>query len=157
MRLIAGLVAVAVSFYASPAFADWQYTKWGMTPNQVAVTSAGAVAVGPGDSGDRHPGATLDATGSYVSGEYRFKANFYFENGKLAEVRLQLLTDDPGNDNVKLRNSLQGQYGAPYENSGFIMTFHDQTKNNRVDLMTIPGSGARIVYRPLRDESASGL
>jgi hypothetical protein len=92
----------------------------------------------------------------YASGEYRFKANFYFRNDKLTEVRLTLLTNDPDSDNIKLRNSLEGQYGVPYDPSGFITTFHDKAKNNRVDLMTISG-GAVIIYRPLRDESASGL
>ncbi len=149
-----GAVALFVATSA-PAHADWQYTKWGMTPEQVAAASKGAVTVGTGDPGDHYAGADIGATGTYVSGDYTFSAVFYFVQGKLADIRLKM----NGPDGYKLKNDLDGVYGKPFYESGGnfpLVTYHDVAKNNRVDLLMI-GSSTTLEYRPLKNASASGL
>jgi hypothetical protein len=42
------VIAVAL-LWATPVHADWQYTKWGMTPEQVIEASGGRVSKIPED------------------------------------------------------------------------------------------------------------
>ncbi len=148
-------VAAAAFIAGAPAHADWQYTKWGMTPAQVVAASNSSVIAGPGEANEQLPGKTLGASGPYTSGQYRFKAKFYFSNNRLDEIRLSL--EDPAEHSLGLSNSLDGVYGRPFQRSSFITTYHDPGHNNRVDLMTLGANGAWLIYRPLRDESAGGL
>lgn len=146
---------LAMLAFGSPAQADWQYTRWGMTPTQVAAASGGAVVVGTGDAGDRYSGAEIGAVGNYRSGDYRFHAVFYFVNNRLSDIRLKL----EGSDAYALKNSLDGVYGKPFResrNAYHLITYHDAAKNNRVDLLII-GDSATLEYRPLKDASAAGL
>ena len=79
---------------ASPANADWQYTRWGMTPEQVKTSSRGAAT--------ENTDTELDAkelkaklTAPYRSGALLFRADFLFNSAnKLSVVRLKL--DDSG-------------------------------------------------------------
>lgn len=153
-RIAGGLACVGLALGGSAARADWQYTRWGMTPGQVVAASHGAVSTSSGDPGDHVEGEEVGASGTYASGDFKFRAVFYFINDKLADIRLKLLGSDP----YALKNSLDGVYGKPFYDShdGFIVTYHDAKKNNRIDLVTI-GDLATLEYRPLVDASASGL
>lgn len=153
-RLILPLLIVALP---AAAHADWQYTKWGMTPAQVAASSKGAVTVGKGDPGDESAGTEIGAIGTHVSGDYRFSVNFHFKAGKLSFVSLTLLEGDP----LGLKSTLMGLYRKPFtEKKSEILdmtTWQDTAKNNRVDLIIIGDSSTTLLYRPLRNASASGL
>lgn len=145
---------------ASPAYADWQFTRWGMTAEQVAAASGGTVTVGPGDPKEEYAGAKIGALGTYVSGEYKFRAVFYFTDRKLVDVRLRMLSEQPHDDGYKLKNSLDGIYGKTFSQSTgllSIFTYHDDSKNNRIDLVMIANTMTTLEYRPLRDSSAAGL
>ena len=155
MRLKSMTLAGVLMAMPGAAHADWQYTKWGMSPTQVAAASHGAVQVGTGDPGDKYDGADIGATGTYASGDYRFKAVFYFVGGKLSDIRLSLLAGE----NYALKNSLLGVYGRPFDASDDLglTTWHDTAKNNRVDLLIIGSNSTSLEYRPLKDTSATGL
>lgn len=126
-----------------------------MTPAQVAAASKGAVTVGTGDPREEYEGARIGAVGTYASGAYRFKANFHFANGRLVDVRLKLVEGQP----YALKSDLMGLYGKPfYEGTSLgLTTWHDTAKNNRVDLLMIGADYTQLEYRPLKNESSSGL
>lgn len=149
------LVALAL-VVASPAHADWQYTRWGMTPEETVASSKGALVLSHGEAGEQLPGSQLNATGSYQTGEFHFKARFYFVNNKLSEIRLIL--NDPELSTIALRHALLGKYGQPFsKNSDFITTFHDKDGGNRIDMIAIGSARTTLIYRPLVSEGASGL
>ncbi len=160
MRTAIFLVPLAALSLAAPAQADWQYTRWGMSPEQVAGASAGSVSLDSGTANDEIPGEKVGARGTYSSGPYNFKVVFYFSERKLVDVRLRLISDNILDDAWKLKNDLDGIYGRPFAESGGIgpiITYHDPGKNNRVDLIIITNKFANLEYRPLRNASASGL
>jgi hypothetical protein len=157
MKRFVAIACIAASMVATSAHADWQYTKWGMSAEQVAKLSKGAVVTGPGAPGDHVDGETVGATGTYASGEYQFQATFYFVEDKLADVRLKL----KDNDGYALKNALNGLYGKPFDETADsilnIVTYHDKVKNNRIDLIMIGKDSTTLEYRPLTDESSNGL
>lgn len=151
------LAPFIVAFLTLPesAHAEWQYTKWGMTPAQVVAASKGAAILSTGLAEERYAGADIRATGVYTSGHYRFRTVFYFVDGKLADIRLKL----QGENHYNLKNDLLGVYGTPFKESVSLRltTWHDTKKNNRVDLLIIGDSHTTLEYRPLKSESAGGL
>ena len=151
-KIIGGMVFLSVS---GTAHADWQYTKWGMSPEQVAVASKGVVSVGKGHPDKEYKGAEIGATGTYTSGKYKFDVNFHFTEGKLVDVRLELIAGEQ----YELKNDLLGLYGKPfYEGDSLgLTTWHDTAKNNRVDLLMIGSGYTNLEYRLLKNENASGL
>jgi hypothetical protein len=155
MRIFNVILAMIFLSASGAAYADWQYTKWGMTPGQVAAASKGAVSVRKGDPSEEYKGAEIGATGTYTSGRYKFKANFHFANGKLVDVRLKLIEGEQ----YALKNDLMGLYGKPfYEGASLgLTTWHDAAKNNRIDLLMIGDEYTSLEYRPLKNESSSGL
>lgn len=160
MRVPMTLLPLSALLLASPAYADWQYTRWGMTPEQVTAASSGKVTVGPGDPQEEYPSAKIGASGDYSNGEFSFKAKFYFANGKLVDVRLKLVSADLVGDGYKIKNALDGRYGKPFSESGGLMpiiTYQDAENNNRIDLVMIGNRSTMLEYRPLRDASSSGL
>lgn len=155
IRVAACAAFIVLASNGTAAKADWQYTRWGMTPAQVAAASGGKVLAGVGRPGDRVDGQEVGAIGSYTSGVFKFEAVFYFVGGRLADIRLNLIAGD----RYALKSSLDGVYGRPFRESGgglSIVTYHDVKKNNRVDLFTI-GELSTLEYRPLVDRSAAGL
>ena len=142
------------------ASAQWQYTEWGMSPEEVVAASNGEVARAPSDPQREWGGVDIAAEGTYRSGEYEFQSIFYFERDELIAVHLELQSAELASDSIALRHSLYGVYGEPFdETTGMmtIVTWHDTEKNNRVDLFAIGDRSVEIRYRPLRDESAAGL
>lgn len=142
------------------ASAQWQYTDWGMSPEQVVAASNGEVNRAPSDPQREWEGVDIAAEGTYRSGDYDFKSIFYFTRNKLVAVHLELQSSDLAGDAIALRHSLYGAYGEAFDESTGMMTivtWHDTKKNNRVDLFAIGDLSVEIRYRPLRDESAAGL
>ena len=76
MRPLAlGLAALLV---ASPALADWQYTRWGMTPQQVVAASGGKVALLPEAERPRVPPLVTAARGEFADGALLLRTVFSF-------------------------------------------------------------------------------
>jgi hypothetical protein len=69
MRIVRGWIFLALGF-VSPAKADWQYTKWGMTPQQVAAASGGNAQLETDGRG---------CTGTYRVGKFKFDVTFEFD------------------------------------------------------------------------------
>ncbi len=117
IRGLAGLGVILALFVGSTARADWQYTKWGMTPEEVVAASSEAARPATDEERQKafirtQPAREPLAVGRYSGGVYDFKAVFYFENRALVEVRLTLA---PYADPNGLWAALAGQYGEPIE------------------------------------------
>lgn len=114
LRRIAAACAatLALSLAASPAHADWSFTKWGMSPEQVIKSAGPTARPATGDYGDRV--MTFDRrAAAQVKYEGRsYTAEFYFDldGGRgLRLVRLNLL-DQTQCD--ALGAALEKRYGA---------------------------------------------
>ncbi len=105
---------VVVGFLCGPALADWEYTKWGMTREQVATASSGRL--GTCDTRCRiYSGSTEVAglVGSYRKGEFEFTAFAMFSPASDALVSITLVWQDGRSD--ALLKAMFAQYGDPAE------------------------------------------
>ena len=89
MKLLGIMLALACCG-ASAAKADWEYTKWGMTPQQVVSASKNLAKEGS----DLHPDSDGNVTklvAPYKSGKFSFEAQFGFDAAdRLSSVTLVL-------------------------------------------------------------------
>lgn len=157
-RLFAGtmLATPAALMFASPAQADWQFTRWGMSPEQTAAASSGTVEV----VGDRRSARIWNqprrALGSFTSGQIRFRATFYFARpaGGLSTVKLE--PPDPRHCNQLLAD-LTASYGTPGESGlpPLVRSYEwvSPESNMRILFGDVRIEGrpriCHIVYRPL--------
>jgi hypothetical protein len=129
MRVLAsGWLALAM-MTAVPAAADWQYTKWGMTPEQV-IKAAHSRSKQVARLVDQQQKAAEDAgrvaqkallSGDWSSGRFQFEVRFFFDSHrKLASVELTLANSENEGD---LINELTKRYGAPVASDSSVMEF----------------------------------
>ena len=95
------LAAVLVVVISPPCGADWQYTKWGMTPAEVLAASKGAARA---TTEEEKQGGRLRPSGQepvlvapWKSEQFEFTAKFYFskEGERLNFVYLRLVSGSP--------------------------------------------------------------
>lgn len=141
---------------ASPAAANWQYTRWGMTPDEVIAASGGAATAGSGErsvQGDQIKGAV----GSYISGTYRFGLTFWFGESGLSTVSLGL---DDDAQCLLVHRDLLARYGEPVEQSGRAVgrtMWADREGGNRVTMILTGLGFCELQYAPLASSNAQGL
>lgn len=150
------IIAVLATWVAEPAQADWQYTKWGMTPDQVVAASKGTAELGSGEmsaQGDAKKGAT----GRYAAGDYQFSVNFWFNGTGLSAVSLSLRNDAQC---LALQRDLLAKYGDPVERSGGPVPrqmWADRAASNRVVLITTGLGYCELQYAALVSQAGAGL
>ena len=89
MKLLGTVVALACCG-ASAAKADWEYTKWGMTPQEVVSASKNLAKEGS-DLRPDSDGNVSKLVAPYQSGKFPFEAQFGFdETDRLSSVTLVL-------------------------------------------------------------------
>jgi hypothetical protein len=139
---VLGLAMLALS---APAAADWEKTKWGMTPQQVK-TAMGATP-GPGIAGDNMPGYVVGNVGTWAKGTFSFRAVYYYRSNALALVLLELKSGDC----AALRSSLVATHGTPaiaQRNAVFESTiWRDKVRNEQITYRRI--SNCALRYQPL--------
>jgi hypothetical protein len=160
LRTLVGIVAIcAVCVAPQPAWSDWQYTRWGMTPNEVIVASKGAASE---TSPSQKSGGKTDNTeallqGAYSSGKFRFHVTFSFSKGdhKLAFVSLELLDPSLTPD---LIGNLRGKYGEPTstDNGSVLGLIVWREKSDQVSLIQI-GNMTELRYQPNLTPDNQGL
>jgi hypothetical protein len=106
-----------VMLFAPAARADWQYTRWGMTPEQVVAASGGMVSLLPEKERPRIPPLVTAAKGDFTDGQMRLRTVFSFnvENMGLACVSYGVRSH---NDDDAFKAALIGRYGPPRSTSG---------------------------------------
>ena len=136
--IAAGLCAAMLSI--SPAQANWEWTRWGTTPEQVLAASKGK-AVRLSDQQVKDESSFLNARcrlqmpGPYTVGGITFdKVNFCFDNSGLSSVNLRASEDAFGAVDRALRSAL----GAPVAAEGGSLPsrmFNDPKKGNTLRLV----------------------
>jgi len=124
----------------APARADWQYTRWGMTPEQVVAASHGNALLVPKTrkNDDRL------ALGIYKVGHFEFAVFFKFGKYGLSEVELSDVRDKK-----EVLQALQEKYGM--WSPGTIWIDHADNFSVGTD------EGEFTFYRPLHDVEKRGL
>ncbi len=89
---VISIIAVLLIAQAPEAHADWQYTRWGMTPQQVIDASGGQAVKNDNVSGDSADDAQGLLQAYYSMGTYKFMVVFLFDrsSGVLTMVQLKL-------------------------------------------------------------------
>jgi hypothetical protein len=160
-RSIVGLLAFVS---ASPSFAHWQYTRWGMTLDEVHAAAPGRV-VDRDVPGASTPDSRIRAGTSYSASGLSFIAAFGFNSaGGLNRVTLGLVETSRCTD---LLQSLRSVYGAPDRGSvvssavAYGATWRDEQGGNLVNFLRIGDaaqpSSCEVTYKPILSRTESGL
>jgi hypothetical protein len=172
-----GILLVLVCCGASAAKADWEYTKWGMTPAQVAAAAKNRTK----KSSDLHPDSDGNVTklvAPYKSGKLSFEAQFGFDTAdKLSSVTLVLKDKRAGADMMDmgpdtgmdmktdqgpcsaLLASVKAAYGRRQGGGSAHMqytieTWQDQKNQNNVTYTVLNGSGCYVQYSAIKPAGA---
>ncbi len=79
MRVLHVLFATSAVLAASPARADWQYTRWGMTPEQVVAASGGAAELLPPSERRTVSPLVSSVDGTFEDGPLALRTVFSFD------------------------------------------------------------------------------
>lgn len=159
-----GLCALVLIAAASPASANWQYTTWGMTREQVArAAPGGTIDVDP-STRSSVDGDKILLEAPYTAGTFNFTAGFGFDStDHLDRVHLVLQSGDA----ASLHVALVKRYGDPkHEDSDFdafggriTWITADQTIVLSQSDSAAPGvtPGVTLDYARLNNASGEGL
>jgi hypothetical protein len=161
--MIRTATVITALFITTGAYADWQYTRWGMTVEQVSAASKGQL---------RSCNAVCDKQvtngeiarlyGPYRSGEFQFTAFAMFDKStnKLAYMNLKLENSLQGN---ALIGALRTKYGEPANqtNTQLMTMLVWRDARDQIDIVTIgpgmPDALTTLAYRPRLTGSNKGL
>jgi len=122
MRFFATLMrplplVLAMFLNASATDADWQYTHWGMTPEQVVAASRGAAKIVP--EKDRPKGLPLvtGATGTDRDGAVEVRVTFQFKTASNGLACVSYGVNSHAQDDA-FKAALVKRYGPPQKTSG---------------------------------------
>jgi hypothetical protein len=163
MRIISLAVAAIVYAWPISALADWQYTKWGMSVDQVIAASKGAASQTTPEISAQHSAfdgsqaAKLSAP--YCSGTFQFTAYFMFgRRDTLTSVSLELAAGDPH----ILIGELRTKYGKPTSEDadGVLNSLIWYAGGDMISIVEIEsgaGTLATVSYQPRLTPDNSGL
>jgi len=112
------LVIVSIVALTAPQniLADWQYTRWGMTAEEIVAASVGNAHLISDSEKEGESAENFDAIalGTYSTGPFEFEVSFRALKGEhtLDTVRLEL-KDPP--KYIRLREALIAKYGTGQE------------------------------------------
>src|SRR5580704_5550110 len=149
-----GMALALVSCGARPAQADWEYTKWGMTPGQV-VSAAKNLTRKSSDLRPDSDGNVTKLVAPYRSGKFSFEAQFGFDaadrlssvtlvlNDKFAGMDMNMGADMNMNMNMDqggchdLLASVKTTYGPPQAGRSAHMQYSIETWQDRKSKNTV--------------------
>ena len=151
--------------------ADWEYTKWGMTTQQV-VSASNNLATEGFDLRPDSDGNVTKLVAPYQGGKFSFEAQFGFDvTDRLASVTLVLNDKSAGMDMsadttmnhgacYDLRVSVNTAYGPPQDGASVHMQYsieswQDQTNNNKITYTVLDGVGCYVQYSALKSVAAN--
>ena len=150
--------------------ADWEYTKWGMTTQQV-VSASNNLATQGSDLRPDSDGNVTKLAAPYQGGKFSFEAQFGFDvTDRLASVTLVLndksagmeMSADTTMDHracYDLRVSVNTAYGPPQGGSSVHMqygieTWQDQANKNKITYTELDGVGCYVQYSAFKSVAA---
>ena len=149
---------------------DWEYTKWGMTPQQV-VSASKNLATEASDLRPDSDGNVTKLVAPYQSGKFSFEAQFGFDpTDRLASVTLVLNDKSAGMDMGADTNmdhgvcddllvSVNTAYGPPQGGGTADMlytieTWRNQKNKNNVTYTVLYGTGCYVQYSAIKPAGA---
>src|SRR5215470_9149821 len=138
MRTFMKGMALLLALAPVQARADWAYTHWGMTPEQVASASKGAVNVIPAAQRDKGGITEAAAKGTYADGAMKMSVGFLFDTktGGLICVVYSVLD---AAQNETLEAAMVKRYGPPDQSSNVPRMGKDITWKNKTDSIEFVG------------------
>ncbi len=178
MKLL-GIVLALACCAVSAAKADWEYTKWGMTPQQVVSASKNLAKEGS----DPHPDSDGNVTklvAPFQSGKFSFEAQFGFDaadrlssvtlvlNDKSTDMEMDMDSMDMDDKSMHmdmnqgichdLDVSLNTTFGPPpYHGASHLYAiekWQDQKNKNNIDYHALYQVGCYVQYSAVK--SAAG-
>src|ERR1700743_641397 len=151
MKILA--VAVFGAIVAAPAYADWNFTRWGMSPAEVVQASSGSVH--PFDNGQMtSDGQKIMAEGEIHSGDLDLQMRFLFSKDGLSSLNASL----PLTQCDALTTALKGRYGEGTPTSAYWMEWVASQDNFPIKRIFFPAVNQCVVfYSPLRTRNGQGL
>jgi hypothetical protein len=157
-----GVTVVMAGILWAPqvARADWQYTKWGMTPEQVLAASKGKLRR---CSVDACKGQATDNTaaqfyGEYVAGEFFFTVYTMFDKRSNKLTSVNLILSDPAQGD-SLVGSVRAKYGEPANQSrtAIMSLYVWRDQKDQISIIDIGRSNVSLQYQPRLNEANKGL
>lgn len=155
-------VLLVVSLFISiNGHADWQYTSWGMTVDEVIDASGGVAMAVPEEEGIGKSMSSdiVKLTAPYSAGDFAFTAYFAFDvvDNTLIRVTLELHDKSKSHD---LHGALRSRYGEPesknqFYTSTFTLWYDDE--GDQIDFQSIGDSVVDVNYKPRVSRRNSGL
>lgn len=149
--LLGAILPLPILALGSSAHADWQFTRWGMTVEEVAASAGGRTL--------RYSAPQVKAKSTfkgsscrlyipdYTIGELSFEAKFCFNaEEKLASIQLDTRPDAF----YALSRALASQFGSPVQEERGSMpsiTYRDDDKGNTIRLLGLL-SAVILEYTP---------
>lgn len=135
------------------ALADWQYTRWGMTLDDLRVVPGVTISAATPKQRevvDRGTGGRLEASAPYEASSLKLTAFFYFKENKLTKVELRTT----GRDADLLIRRIADVYGRPDSSDSSSVagcemktaSYRDAQRNNLVDTQLFNCSGKEDGY-----------
>ena len=171
---LSGLVLALACCGASAAKADWEYTKWGMTPEQVASAAKNLTKAGS-DLQPDSDGNVTKLVAPYRRDKFSFEAQFGFNPAdRLSSVTLVVkdktagmgMGMDMGPDmNMDqgschdLLATVKTMYGRPQSGRSahmqyIIETWQDRKNKNNVTYTVLNGVGCYVQYSAIKAAGA---
>jgi hypothetical protein len=118
IRVFVAPLAVAFALIPIMASANWQYTRWGMSPEQVVLASKGTARLEQDNgsyiphlpNGDR---ALMLAKGQMQISNFDFRVGFYFDEKRTLNSVFLFVERCSVSDAGRLREWLNAKYGVP--------------------------------------------
>lgn len=152
MRRTLVLTASLLGLACGSARADWEYAKWGMTAEQVAKASGGAVVVLPAAEQVKSEEMKMirKAEGTLTDGALKLRVQFAFD---IATDGLKMVAYGPGDasQNEALKAWLVKRYGPPSHTDKLQRTTTSSwSRPDEITLMASDGYAASAMQSPAR-------
>lgn len=139
-RVWSSLAIIFASVHSVPVLANWQFTSWGMTPDEVdvAATAAGKSLT---RTARQFTGRTVYHEGTFSPGNVETTVSLYYERERLVEVELK---GDRDSKCFVLDADLKERYGAPFSRTDLMVAVRtiwmDRDNGNRVSFTRMEDS-----------------
>ena len=144
------VTALAAALLPAPARADWQYTKWGMRPEEAVKASNGGMKMLP-DKDRRKVDITKTekvAEGTFDDGALRLEVEFLIDTTSGGLICVTYATKDPA-QNALLRQTLIKRHGLPMGGDTQPPGPVDLLgwgKPDTIDYQAVPGAPASVIH-----------
>lgn len=151
--------SVFIGVLTGSAHADWQYSKWGMSPEEVTTASEG-LAIKPVKPDKYDDGLVIHLLSApYETGRFKFESKFWFDNTNSNLVMVQLDLQDINKCGL-LRRELSDIYGASEIGLSKLVNddkWRDEDNGNIITLTSYDGAFCTLDYKPIVEPGKSGL